>query len=60
MADAGEALANAAIGLLVSWSLTVAVLGYTASQCAAVTAMFFTASFARAWIIRKAFRVWAS
>ncbi|MCA9368471.1 hypothetical protein KC887_09560 [Candidatus Kaiserbacteria bacterium] len=51
-----EALANAAIGLLVSWAATFFVLGYTASGSVAVTAMFFGLSFARSWIIREIFR----
>ena len=54
--DAIEALTNAAIGLVVSWAATLFVLGYTATQSAAITAMFFGLSFARAWIIRAAFR----
>ena len=51
-----EALANAAIGLAVSWTATFFVLGYTASGSVAVTAMFFGLSFARSWIIREIFR----
>lgn len=54
--DAIEALTNAAIGLVVSWAATLFVLGYTATQSAAITAMFFGLSFTRAWIIRAAFR----
>ena len=34
-----EALANATIGLVVSWLLTVLVLGYTPVQSAGVTAI---------------------
>ena len=55
-----EALINAGIGLVVSWTLTHFVLGYTATQSMAVTAMFFAASFLRAWIIRRAFKAWGS
>lgn len=55
-----EALVNATIGLLVSWTLTHFVLGYTAAQSVGVTLMFFAASFLRAWIIRRAFKAWAS
>ena len=51
-----EALANAAIGLVASWTATFFVLGYTASGSVAVTAMFFGLSFARSWIIREIFR----
>lgn len=55
-----EAFANATIGLIVSWTLTHFVLGYTATQSIGVTAMFFATSFARSWAIRKAFATWAS
>jgi hypothetical protein len=51
-----EALTNAIIGLIVSWTLTLLVLGYTPVQSAGITAMFFVASFARSWAIREAFR----
>ena len=54
--DAIEALANAVIGLVVSWSATWLVLGYSPASSAAVTAMFFGLSFTRAWIIRGIFR----
>jgi hypothetical protein len=56
MMDALEALANAAIGLVVSWVLTMTVLGYSPAQSALVTLMFFAASFTRAWVLRWAFR----
>lgn len=55
-----EALVNATIGLVVSWLLTVLVLGYTPVQSAGVTAMFFCTSFARSWAIREAFSKWLS
>ena len=55
-----EALANAVIGLVVSWAATFFVLGYSATGSAAVTAMFFCLSFARSWAIREVFRRWAS
>lgn len=51
-----EALCNAVIGLVVSWTLTLLVLGYSPGQSALVTLMFFVASFARSWAIREAFR----
>ena len=54
--DAAEALANAVIGLLVSWAATHFVLGYSAPASLAVTAMFFTLSFTRAWVLRVTFR----
>lgn len=55
--DATEAIANATIGLLVSWSATYFVLGYTPVGSAAVTLMFTGLSFARAYILRRIFRV---
>lgn len=56
MTDAWEALANATIGLLVSWTATWAVLGYSPAESAAITAMFFGLSFARSFILRCLFR----
>lgn len=52
---AAEALTNAAIGLVVSWTLTLTVLGYSPAQSAGVTAMFFAASFIRAYALRILF-----
>lgn len=54
--DALEALTNAVVGLLVSWAATFFVLGYSAGQSAAITAMFFGLSFFRAWALRALFR----
>lgn len=54
--DTLEALTNAVVGLLVSWAATFFVLGYSAAGSAAVTAMFFFLSFARAWVLRRIFR----
>lgn len=54
--DAIEALTNAGIGLVVSWAATFWVLGYSAAGSAAVTAMLFGLSFARAWALRALFR----
>ncbi len=54
--DATEALANAVIGLLVSWAATFFVLGYSVSGSAAVTLMFFALSFTRAYVLRRVFR----
>ncbi len=51
-----EALANSTIGLLVSWALTWLWLGFAPTQAAGITAVFFMASFTRAWAIREAFR----
>lgn len=60
-----EALCNATVGLMVSWAVTFFLLpiwGLTpsAGQSAAITAMYFGISFARAYLIREAFRKWAS
>lgn len=54
--DTLEALANAVIGLLVSWAATFFVLGYSPAGSAAVTAMFFVLSFTRSWVLRRVFR----
>lgn len=54
--DALEAFTNAAVGLLVSWTATLLVLGYSAAESAAITAMFFGLSFTRAYILRRVFR----
>jgi hypothetical protein len=54
--DTIEAFTNAAIGLMVSWLASVFVLGYTAVESVAVTAMFFALSFSRSWILRRLFR----
>ena len=51
-----EALANAAIGLLVSWAATFWILGYTATGSIGVTLMFFGLSFTRSWVLRFVFR----
>lgn len=56
MTDAAEAAANAVIGLLVSWTATWAVLGYSPAESAAVTAMFFGLSFTRSYVLRRLFR----
>ena len=50
-----EALANAAIGLIVSYAATYSVLGYSAAGSAGVTAMFFGLSFARSYALRVIF-----
>ena len=54
--DAIEAMANAAIGLVISWCARFWILGYTATGSVAVTSMFFVLSFARSYIIRRLFR----
>lgn len=56
-----EALANAGIGLVISWMATLALLplwGLTpnAGQSAGITVMFFCLSFTRARAIRWVFR----
>ena len=55
-----EAFTNATIGLIVSWLACFYILGYTPGESVGVTAMFFGLSFARAFIIREAFRRWQS
>ena len=54
--DAVEALANAIVGLVVSWTATLLVLGYGPAESAAITALFFSLSFVRAWVLRVIFR----
>lgn len=54
--DTIEALANAVVGLLVSWAATFFILGYSVAGSIAVTAMFFVISFARSWALRRIFR----
>ncbi len=54
--DTAESLANAVLGLLVSWAATFFILGYNASEAGAVTAMFFGLSFGRARLLRWIFR----
>ncbi|HMM63444.1 MAG TPA: hypothetical protein PKD01_04895 [Mesorhizobium sp.] len=56
--DAAEALANALIGLVVSWAATWAVLGFTAAQSVGVTALFFGLSTTRQFVLRRLFRRW--
>ena len=51
-----EAIANAAIGLLISWAATWFILGYSPAQSIAVTSMFFGLSFARSYALRLYFR----
>ncbi len=50
-----EALCNAVIGLVVSFALTIAIFHVTPLQSAGVTAIFFVASFVRAYLIRRVF-----
>ena len=54
--DAAESLANAGIGLVVSWIATWYVLGYSPADSLWVTAMFFVLSFTRARALRWFFR----
>lgn len=62
---ATEALCNAVIGLLVSWAVTFFLLplwGLTpsAGQSAGITLVYFGISFARSYVLRRAFAKWAS
>lgn len=54
--DSLEALANAVVGLMVSWAATFFVLGYSARGSVAVTLMFFALSFTRTYVLRRVFR----
>ncbi len=54
--DLIESLANAGIGLLVSWAATWLILGYSPAQAIGVTALFFGLSFTRAYALRAVFR----
>jgi len=51
-----EALANSLIGLCVSWAATFFVLGYSPTESAAITVMFFGLSFTRAYVLRLIFK----
>jgi len=51
-----EALANSVIGLCVSWAATFFVLGYSPTESAAITAMFFGLSFIRTYVLRLIFK----
>lgn len=57
MTDAAETLANAVIGLMMSWAATHWFLGYDPAASAAITGMFFGLSFTRAFILRRIFRM---
>jgi hypothetical protein len=54
--DLAEVLANAVVGLAVSWGATWAVLGFSPVQSVGVTAMFFALSTARQFVLRRLFR----
>jgi len=59
-----EALANAGIGLIVSWLATLYLLPFwglhaSPAQSAGITGMFFGLSFARAYALRVMFARWA-
>ena len=56
--DLAEVLANAIVGLAVSWAATWAVLGFSPTQSVGVTAMFFALSTARQFVLRRLFRRW--
>ena len=58
MTDALEAFTNASLGLIVSVLLTWLWLGFTPVQSVGITAVFFIASTARAYGLRKLFRWW--
>jgi len=59
--DLIEATSNAVIGLCVSWAATYWLLPLwglhpSATASAGITALFFTTSFLRAYVLRKLFR----
>jgi len=56
--DAVEAIANALVGIVVSWAATWAVLGFTPAQSVGVTALFFGLSTTRQFLLRRLFRRW--
>lgn len=51
-----EAITNATLGLIVSWLITWAVLGFTPVQSAGITLLFFAVSTVRSFIVREIFR----
>lgn len=51
-----EAITNATLGLIVSWLITWAVLGFTPAQSAGITLLFFAVSTVRAFAVREIFR----
>lgn len=54
--DAIEAITNSTLGLIVSVLLTWLWLGFTPVQSVAITAVFFIASTARSYGVRRFFR----
>ena len=56
--DLAEVLANAIVGLAVSWAATWAVLGFSPVQSVGVTVLFFALSTARQFVLRRLFRRW--
>ncbi len=54
--DAFEAIANAVLGLVISWLMTWAVLGFSSVASAGITGMFFCLSMARSFFLRRVFR----
>jgi hypothetical protein len=55
-----EAITNATLGLIVSWLITWAVLGFTPEQSVGITLLFFAVSTVRSFIVREAFRRFAA
>lgn len=51
-----EAITNATLGLIASWLITWAVLGFTPVQSAGITLLFFAVSTVRAFAVREIFR----
>ena len=51
-----EALCNTVLGLCVSYALTLWWLGFSPAQSATISAVFFAASFTRAYVLRLIFK----
>lgn len=56
MSDVLEAAANAVLGMVISWTATWAVLGYSPAQSVGVVLMFTGLSFTRSYVLRRIFR----
>ena len=50
-----EALANTVGGGIINWAVTWLLLGFTPAQSLGITALFFGISFARSYLLRRAF-----
>ena len=57
--DLLESMANAVVGLLVSYFLTLIWLGFSAVESVHITVVFFAASTARIFTLRRLFRAFS-